>query len=316
MITRALLRTKAIQILYASYQSGNLNLKHVDNDLSFSIEKAYDLYHYLLLLPIELTRYADRRIEAAQRKLRPTEADLNPNRRFVDNMFVAQLSQNTALQTYISKHKLSWANHQEMIRALFERLEATSYYQAYLSAETSNYEQDKELWRIFFKRELHGNNDFEDLLEEMSIYWLDDMDTIISFILKTVKHFVKKTEENQPLLSIENDREDREFISQLVHQLILNNAEYDTLIDKFTNNWDIERIAFMDTLILRMAVAELSDFPTIPVNVTLNEYIEIAKYYSTPRSHIFVNGVLDQIVSHLRKEKKLQKVGETENNQE
>lgn len=308
MINRALLRIKIVQILYSYYKSDGKSLPIAEKELFHSIEKTYDLYYHLLQLSIEITRYAAERIETKRNKLRPTEEDLNPNTRFIDNKFVAQLSTNIQFTEYLQAHKLSWINDSEIIKVLFDQVVASEYYTDYMSAPAADYAADKDIWRKIFKKIILQSEDLDDSIQDQNIYWTDDIEMVVSFIIKTIKRFDEAKGDEQPLLPMFKDEEDSEFASKLMRSVLTKGPALREMIDANTKNWELDRIAFMDIVIMEVALAELLDFPTIPVNVTLNEYIEIAKNYSTDKSGTFINGVLDNIVGQLKKENKLIKV--------
>jgi len=307
MINRILLRIKIVQIVFAYYKSGEKEYGVAEKELFHSIEKTYDLYYHLLLLAIEVTRYARNKIDAGLQKYRPTEDDLNPNRRFADNRFIAQLEINETFVERVDKKKLSWIDSPEVVKSLYDAIVSSESYQAYMSCETNDYAADKELWRKIFRNEILNNEALPSALEEQSIYWCAEADFVISFILKTIKKFDESKGAKQVLLPMYNHEEDKLFAKKLFANTLQNGKEYRDLIEEFTKNWELDRIAYMDVIIMMVALAELHDFPSIPVNVTLNEYIEIAKQYSTDKSGTFVNGVLDKIVNHLKKEGSLMK---------
>lgn len=308
MINRALLRVKIVQILYSYYKGDGKSLPVAEKELYHSIEKTYDLYHHLLLLAVEITRFAAERIDAKRNKLRPTEEELNPNTRFIDNKFIAQLASNTQFNEYLKENKLSWVNESEIVRILFERIQNTDFYFEYMATSTVDYAADRELWRKIFKRVLLLSEELDESLQDQNLYWTDDVEVVISFVIKTIKRFDEANGTEQPLLPMFKDEEDAEFAGKLFRSVVQRSEEFRKLIDAHTRNWDLDRIAFMDIVIMEVALGELLGFPTIPVNVTLNEYIEIAKTYSTERSGTFVNGVLDNIVGQLKSENKLIKV--------
>lgn len=308
MINRVLLRIKIIQILYAYYKSDGKTAMMVEKELFHSIEKTYDLYFHLLNLAVMLTDYAVSRIEAKKNKLRPSPEDLNPNTRFIDNTFVAQLRSNIQFNDYLTKNKLSWVNHPDVIKELFEEIIASDFYEEYMTQDLTDYTADKDVWRKIYKKIILQNEELDNSIEDQSIFWTDDVEMVISFIQKTIKRFSQEAGARQPLLPMFKDDEDVEFAKKLLHGVLKNGLSYREIIDKNTKNWELDRIAFMDILIMEVAMSELMDFPTIPVNVTLNEYIEIAKNYSTDKSGTFVNGVLDNIVGQLKKDNQLIKV--------
>lgn len=308
MINRVLLRIKIVQILYSFYKGDGKSYPLAEKELFHSIERTYDLYFHLLQLSIEITQYAESRIETKRNKLRPTEEDLNPNTRFIDNKFIKQLSENIQFNEYLAKQKLSWVNHPDIVKGIYDELIATEFYSVYMNAPAVDYAADKDIWRKIYKKLVLQSEEFDSSIEDQSIYWVDDLEMVISFVIKTIKRFEEEKGEDQPLLPMFKDEEDAEFARKLLRGVLTNGEKHRKMIDENTKNWELDRIAYMDILIMEVALTELFDFPTIPVNVTLNEYIEIAKNYSTEKSGTFINGVLDNIVGQLKKENKLIKV--------
>ena len=307
MINRELIRLKVIQVIYAYYQNEGKNVEAAEKELFFSLSKAHDLYNYLLLLMVEVTRFADRRIDNRRHKLRPTYEDLNPNTRFIDNAFMAQLAANEQLAEYSENQKRSWEDESEFVKRLFERIEASGIYQEYMAKETLTYEDDRELWRKLYRTFIAQNDEIDELLEEQSLYWNDDKAIVDTFVLKTIKRFEPEKGAGQELMPEYRDDEDKEFARKLFRNAIKNAEVYRNLMAENAKNWNMERLAFMDILIMQVALAEILSFPSIPVSVSLNEYVEIAKMYSTPKSGSFINGMLDTIVNQLKKENKLRK---------
>ena len=307
MINRVLIRLKVIQVIYAYYQNGGKNLEAAEKELFYSLSKAYDLYKYLLLLMIEVTQFADRRIDNRRHKLRPTAEDLNPNTRFIDNAFMAQLMQNTQLEEFRANQKRTWDDEGDFVKHLFERIEETKAYQEYMAKDTLSYEDDRELWRKLYRSTIAQNQEIDEILEEQSLYWNDDKAIVDTFVLKTIKRFEPENGAEQELMPEYKDDEDKEYARKLLRTAIVNADAYRKLMVDNAKNWDMERFAFMDILIMQVALAEIMSFPSIPVSVSLNEYVEIAKMYSTPKSGGFINGLLDKIVSQLRGENKLNK---------
>ncbi len=307
MINRVLIRLKVIQVIYAYYQNGGKNVEAAEKELFFSLSKAYDLYNYLLLLMVEVTRFADRRIDNRRHKLRPTYEDLNPNTRFIDNAFMAQLAQNKQLEAFAANQKRTWDDEGDFVKHLFEKIEQTKAYKEYMAQETLTYEDDRELWRKLYRSTIAQNETIDEILEEQSLYWNDDKAIVDTFVLKTIKRFEPENGADQELMPEYRDDEDKEFARKLLRSAITNADAYRKLMENNAKNWDMERFAFMDILIMQVALAEIFAFPSIPVSVSLNEYVEIAKMYSTPKSGNFINGMLDGIVNQLRSENKLNK---------
>lgn len=307
MINRVLIRIKVMQLTYSYYKNDNRSLATAETELMFSLEKSYELYNYLLLLMVELTQFQGRRLDAGRNKLLPTEENKNPNTRFIDNRFIRQLNENVQFKEYLNNQKISWANEQEFVRILLDRIIESKTYADYMSAEEDSYEADREFWRSTFKNIIIEDADLAEVLEGNSLYWNDDIDIIGTFVLKTIKQFNPAKGEKQSLLPMFKAEDDREFAITLFRKAILCEKEYRELIDKHTQNWEMDRIAFMDIIVMQIALAEIFNFESIPTNVTLNEYIELAKTYSTPKSGYFVNGVLNNVINQLKSEKRIVK---------
>ena len=305
MINRTLIRQKTIQVVYAYFLRQNVNEAAAEKELMFSLNKSFDLYHSLLLLLPEMLYFAQNRIEIRRAKLQPTEEDLNPNMRFVENRFLNQLAANKELNDYRAKMTRSWAEQPEFIRRLFEKVERDKVYKEYMAMPSSTYDEDRDFCRAIYKRFIVGNDELDDLFEEQSLYWNDDKTIVDTFVLKTFRLFEEANGEDQPLLPQFKAEDDKEFATILLHKAMSCREELTDICDSHLQNWDKERVAFMDRVIMVVALAEIMAFPTIPVNVTLNEYVEIARFYSTPKSVQFVNGVLDQAIKALDAEGRL-----------
>lgn len=307
MINRVLIRLKIVQIVYAYYQNGGKNLDTAEKELFFSLSKAYDLYNYLLLLMVEVTKQANKRLNAAKNKLVPTKEELFPNTKFVENRFIAQLEVNKQLLEFSNNQKKTWENEADFVKTLCDKILESDIYKEYMASETSSYEEDRELWRKLYKNIIFNNIELDQVLEDQSLYWNDDKEIVDTFVLKTIKRFDEKNGAKQELLPEFKDEEDQDFARRLFRRTILNADYYRHLISENTKNWDLDRVAFMDVVIMQIALAEILSFPNILVSVSLNEYVEIAKLYSTPKSGGFINGTLDGIVNSLKKENKLTK---------
>jgi N utilization substance protein B len=309
MISRRLLRIKALMALYAYNRREDDNLVQAEKELMFSIDKTYDLYHYLLLLIIEIADVAAEKIDQALQKRMPTPEDLNPKRRFIDNMVIAQLRNNKALNQYLKLHKLSWVNYSHVPRFMYNKMMNWATYEEYMSTEAHSYGSDKHFVISLVTDLFTSSEDLEASFEEQSIYWNDDMEHVAVMIEKTLKKFKPEAGENAPLMPLYKNIDDEEFVKVLFRKAIINLKKYSELIDNNTTNWEIERIALMDILVMQLAITEIIEFQEIPVKVTLNEYIEIAKYYCTSKSSTFVNGILDNVVKEIREKGILKKTG-------
>jgi len=309
MISRRLLRIKALMALYAFNRREDENLSHAETELMFSIAKSYDLYHYLLLLVIEVADIAGEKIDQALLKKMPSHADLNPKRKFIDNRLITQLRKNTEFKNYISSRKLSWINNYHIPRLLYNKMIVWEAYEEYMQVDPDNFLSDKKFVIRLITDLFLNSEDLNSNLEEQSIYWNDDMEYISSMVEKTLKKFKADSGEKTPLMPLFKNAEDEEFVKILFRKAIVHKDKCSELIDKNTTNWEVDRIALMDILVMQLAITEILEFPEIPVKVTLNEYIEIAKYYCTSKSSTFVNGILDNIVKEIRDEGLFNKFG-------
>ena len=305
MINRVLIRIKVLQIVFAYYQNGSDELKMAENELFLSLRRSYDLYYYFLLLIVEVTRLHERQLDTRKHKYLPTSDELNPNMRLVNNRLARQIEANGKLQAYVKEHGVSWVNETDFVKRVLELILNSELYAEYKDSEDDSYETDREFWRAVFRKLICRNEELENALEDISIYWNDDIEIIQTFVIKTIKRFEEAHGSRQELLPMFKDEEDRDFAIQLFRKTLLYGEEYRERIDRHLRNWESERVANMDLYIMQMALAELLHFPNIPVNVTLNEYIDAAKAYSTPKSGTFINGILDSIVQELAQEKLL-----------
>ncbi len=309
MISRRLLRIKVLQVLYAYYAAEQKDLIISEKELHFSINKSYELYNYLLLLMRDIGIYADSRIEIASNKRIPTFEDLHPNRRFVDNKLITQFSFNEQLNKYINNNHISWVNYPELIKELYTLIVESPDYHDFMALENGDYSDDKKIISTIYSDIILPNESFNQVLEEQSIYWNDDLDYVISMVLKTIKKFSESDGPSKGLLELYKNKEDHDFVIDLFRKSVGKRKECLQLIESTASNWDLERIAFMDILIMQLAITELLEFPSIPTKVTLNEYLDLSKFYSTEKSNNFINGVLDKIMAHLREKEMIHKTG-------
>ena len=307
MLSRRLLRIKVIKALFAHIKSGADNMMASEKTLMASVDKAYDLYFQILILPVEVARYAEQRQQLARQKKLPTYEDLNPNTKFVDNVVIRTIANSDSVNDRVAARKLGWSQYPELIRTLYAQLTQSDYYKEYMQRQSRSFEEDKQLVEEFFK-ELQNCDALDVALEEISILWSDDLPFIIMMILRTLAGLRASHTEIRVPPKFKSE-EDPEFVKTLFEKTLVNFNAYQDYIEKFTSNWDVERIVFMDNLILATAIAELTSFPSIPVKVTLDEWIEISKFYSTPGSSTFINGVLDKIVASLTEEGRIKKAG-------
>lgn len=298
MINRELIRIKIVQLTYAYYQNGNRNMDNAEKELLFSLSKAYDLYNYLLALIVAITKEERRRVEIlTQQAIR--EGRKAPSQKFAYNQFALQLEENKMLNEFIETLKQDWTDDIETVRKLCNRIEESAVYKEYMEIDTPSYDQDRELWRKLYKLFIQENEDIDAILEEKSLYWNDDKEVVDTFVIKTIKRFDPAKKSKQELLPEYKDIEDKDFACKLFRSTILNADTYQRYMSETSRNWDFSRLAYMDIVIMQIAIAEMLTFPNIPVSVTLNEYVNLAKIYSTPRSGGYINGMLDTIARNL-----------------
>lgn len=305
MINRELIRIKIVQLVYAYYQSSDKSVSAARKELSYSMSKAYDMYHELLLLMVDLTDRERHRLEAETEQAELLHRSLEPNRKFVDNKFIAQLSENKQLEAFRKERGTNWNEEDAFMRNLLATICDSDIYRLYMATPAPDYEADRELWRKLYKTYICENDDLDAIFEEACLYWNDDKVIVDSFVLKTIKRFDPANGADQPLLPEFDSDEDRQFADQLLTVTLEHDDEYRDLIRQNCKNWEFDRLAFMDVIIMQTALAEIINFPLIPLNVSFNEYLNIAKLYSTPRSARYINGVLDHAVKALRSEGQL-----------
>ncbi len=308
MINRDLIRRKIVQLTYAYYQNSNYNMDNAEKELMFSLSKSYDLYNYMLQLIVAITGEARKRYDVevvrAQR-----EGLQEPSARLAFNEFAVQLEENKMLLDWIDVKHSNWDENIEVVRSLYNTITSSDLYADYVSGafdaelpDMDDYDRDREWWRRVYKKFIQNNDEMDAFLEEKSLYWNDDKDIVDTFVLKTIKRFDKANKSKQELLPEYKDMEDREFARKLFRATILNADSYQRYMSTASRNWDFSRLAYMDVVIMQIAIAELTTFPGIPATVTINEYVEMAKVYSTPRSGGYVNGMLDNIARYLNEQ--------------
>jgi len=308
MFSRRLLRIKVLQILYAHFKVDGKTYIQSEKDLTLSIHKSYELYHYLMLLLLDLRDFAESKIELARHKKLADQRDLYPATKFIENKFILQLEQNDSLKIFINKKKLSWNSFTEIIKKLYNYLIEMDFYKEYINSAQGSYNEDKKLAVKIYTDLIMNYEDLYANLEEQNIYWIDDVDFIIRMIIKTFRKF-RENGENTSLMPMFNDPADIDFATTLMRKTIIRQPENKILIKESAKNWELERIAFTDYLIMQMAITEVIEFGTIPVKVTMNEFIEISKIFSTQNSSQFNNGILDNVFKKLKSEKKIMKRG-------
>ena len=309
MISRRLLRIKALMALYAYNRREDNDLAGAEKELMFSIGKTYDLYHYLLLLVIEIADIAEKKIRQSLLKKMPSPEDLNPNMRFANNPVVSDIRNNISFKKNISVSKLSWVNYPHIPRQLYQDMLKWDAYNDYMNSPETGYQSDKKFIIRLITEFFYLSEELSGCLEEQSIYWNDDIQYVTIMVEKTLRKFKPDSAENVTMMPLFKNNEDEQFVRVLFRKSILRAEECSGLIDHNTTNWEVERIALMDILVMQLAITEVLEFPEIPVKVTLNEYIEISKYYCTSKSSTFVNGILDNIVKEMNDKALFSKTG-------
>lgn len=310
MLNRRYLRIKVMQALYGFFQSDVKDLARAERELFNGIDKIYDLYIYQLSLLVELKHVATIVMEEAKTKRLPTQNDLTPNLKFIENKFLSQLAENINFKREINNRKINWNNEFELIRKIYNNIKASDEYKTYMNESDDSLAVHLNFISEMFKEQIADYDLVNYLYEEKNIHWGDDIYLINPMIVKTIESFKETEALDFQLMSLYKDKEeDVQFVKDLFRQTVIKNDETEKLIGDKTKNWDVERIAMMDVLLMKMAITEILHFSSIPVKVSLNEYIEISKIYSTPKSKIFINGILDKLVVDFKNESKLTKMG-------
>lgn len=295
---------------FKNFYASRDNIDDALKELSASMEKSRELYFRLLLLPVEICALRERQLEDNRFKYIPTAEDLNPNTRFVENGLARAIAENDEVVRYCEENKTSWFNgHTELLESLLKTIMESDIYEEYMSFPATDYITDCTFWRNVFKHIILNNEDFLEALETESVFWNDDLEIISTFVMKTLKRFEDLSHDSNPVLPKFKDKEDATFGASLLSDVIRKKDTYRLNIENCinSNSWDSERMAFMDVVITMTGLAEILNFPKIPLSVSFNEYIEIAKSYSTHKSGAFVNGLLKGIVEKLRAENKINK---------
>ena len=302
-----MLRVKVAKCLYAHLKSGSDNLKASERNLVESIDKAYDLYFQMMSFVVEVAKYAESRIEWAKQKRLPTYEDLNPNRRFVDNAVIQLIANSDSINDVLATRKLSWVTAPDAAKEVYNRLVETDFYKRYMSAPVVTFTDDRKFVEEFYAW-LEQDDTLADIVNEMSLMWADDYGFALYLAIRTVQHLKRSHSEVKVLPKFKSE-DDLDFAKTLLIKSLVNYEENQEIVDKYSKNWDVERVVYMDSLILSIAIVELTHFESIPVKVTLDEWIDIAKYYSSPTSSNFVNGVLDRIVADFTASGRINKSG-------
>ncbi|MEB8344667.1 transcription antitermination factor NusB [Flavobacteriaceae bacterium KMM 6898] len=311
MLTRRHIRVKVMQGIYALTQSHSDSLEKQEKFLRVSIENMYSLYLLSLGLLVEVQQMAKEQVKLSSKKYLANASDVFPNKeKFVNNELLLQLANNGPLKDELKRRKLNnWYLNEEYVKIIYREIVASDSYQKYMSNPTSSYQADKELVIDLFRNVIAPNDKIYDHFEDDKLTWVDDIPIVNTFILKQLKKVTADKTNTYFLPQLVQDEDDLDFANKLLVKTLLNNEVLVKEIEGKTPNWDKDRIADVDAILLKMAICELLNFPSIPERVTINEYLEIAKEYSTPKSSIFINGILDNLVKEYRADGKLKKVG-------
>ncbi|MFW6350907.1 MAG: transcription antitermination factor NusB [Bacteroidota bacterium] len=307
MLNRRHLRVKVLQSLYAFFQSGNNSLTAGEKELLLGIDKIYDLYLFQLSLIISIGNQAERMIEDKKNKKVPTPEDLIPNTRFIHNSCLGKISESESIEEKLKERKISWSKNPEIPKKILLHFMSGNDYKNYMALSDTTFDQDRDIILKLLKYNICEFELLHSFYEENSIYWIDDWELVNKMIIKGIKGLDPEKDEELRVMNLYKDLDDRKFARELFKKTILNDEEFGPMIAGKTQNWDIERIALMDIIIMKMALTEIIKFPEIPIKVSLNEYIELSKMYSTPKSKVFVNGVLDKLVEELIENQKISK---------
>lgn len=309
MLNRRQLRIKILHLLYAYYIDEEPDAGAYEKQLYTSIEKDYELYLYLLSLVSEMQYRAIDKIEAGLQKKLPTKEDLHPNTKFVTNGPLRVMKNSKELEKACKDYTVSWNGEEELLKKIFNNLTETDEYKEYMASEERGWEHDRTYLLRFFKKHIINDPLLHEWLEERSIFWNDDVDIIASMVLKSIK-LIKEDDKDITLLPLWRDKKDeKHFVDTVFRKTLALGEEHSNMIAEHASNWDMDRIALTDMILMKMALAEGRHLETIPLKVTLNEYIELAKYYSTPKSSGFINGVLDQLFTKLQEAGQIKKMG-------
>lgn len=305
MINRTMVRTRVVQTLFAFYNDPDKTVTSARKELRKSFADTYDLYFMLLDFVNELTAYAQEQLEGQAGRARATHSDWKANKRFVNNRLAQQLFDNRALRHRMQEQKLSWESGKPAVIEIYRQMVDSDFYRQYMEADSCTFEDDKRVWRQIYQHLLAESPVLGDALEEMEVvmdksYWTTDADIIISYVIKTIKRFTAESDPDMPLLEMFDNDDEEAFAVKLLEKAIAGHTQYEQLINTHLKGWDAERIAYMDRILLEVALAEILEFEDIALTVSMNEYIELAKEYSGDKSYMFINGILTEILRDLK----------------
>ncbi|MEH6705026.1 MAG: transcription antitermination factor NusB [Galbibacter orientalis] len=309
MLTRRHIRVKVMQSVYAFIQSKNTDLGKEEKFLSSSMENMYNLYLTLVSLLVEVQKTAEEQLTLSQKKYLATNEEKNPKRKFIDNPILQQLVNDTVLAEKLENRYISWELDEEYVKIIYRAILESDLYKEYMAKEATDFKDDKKLILDLYQKVIAPNEKLYEYIEDKKLTWVDDLPLVNTLLVKMIKKLKKDAPEDYFHPSLFKDQDDKIFASELFKKTILNDERIQQEIEGKTPNWDTDRIAELDAILLKMAICEFLKFPSIPVKVTINEYLEIAKEYSTPKSSIFINGILDKLVKEYEANNTLNKSG-------
>ena len=306
MLNRRHLRIRVLQFVYSWNKSKETDIAILEKQFLKSLSKVEELYLLLLMYILEVRDFAENYTEDSKKKQLPSDNDLNPNTKFIHNLFLQKLRDDSDLINKAGHSKLSFADQQNMIKATYFKMVESELYNKYMDDESQDFDAEKKFIIKLFSKELIEMEFFQDFLSEQDIFWEDDFPFICSMVIKTIKDSSSNKIE---LFELFKDTDEHDFAVNLLRYTVVHSSEFSELISSKTKNWDLERVAQMDLILMQMALSELLKMPNVPVKVTINEYIELAKYYSTPNSKNFVNGILDSLLIEFKRDGAIKKMG-------
>ena len=315
MLNRRILRIKAFKVLYSSVLAGNMSLAEAEAQLELSCEATRDLYIYMLGIVSPLTKIAQERIEAGKSKFNPTEEERNPNMKFAENALAKFLDEDVDFQKVFKKKKFEWMQYDLFLKKVMTSVASKEYYAEYMASGDKSLAEDCKLFTRIFEEEFVDSEELEKILEDKSLYWNDDLAYSLTWCCKTLKNIAKG--ENWSLVPLyqsemlkgEGVESDKLFVRRLLKASFAGYERYSAMVAESVSGWEKERLFSTDVVLVVMGLAEAASFPTIPVKVTMNEYVEISKFYGTPKSRSFVNGLLDKLVQQLANDGQINKEG-------
>lgn len=309
MVNRRFIRIRVLQALYAFYNKEGEELSRAENELMRSMDRIYDLYALMLELLISFHRLAEERIEDGKRRKLPTYEDLHPNLKFVENPALLDLIASDSLRQYSQSHAVNWSDQREFLRGLFKTVRSSELYTEYMEREEETYKGHRDFLVEVYTEFVARNETLHEILEEKSIYWVEDLALVNSAVVRTLQALKPQSGATKAIEPLYRDVDDKDFATELLRRAVTQSERFEEMIAEKAKNWEMERIAQMDILLMKLALAEFLYFETIPVKVSMNEYIELSKDFSTNKSKVFINGILDKLVAELKDSGELRKLG-------